>query len=349
MGASFQLQFPNLGITPLYPSLAEAYAVALAANQVLARGTVLGELIGASGVQTVVINNGSAGTFTLTYKGQTTGTIAYNASPNVGAGSVQAKLRALSTIGGDNVVVTGSAGSYTITFSDLLAFQTVALFTGDATSLTAGTNEVQTFSIIGTPTGGTFTLSFKSVATGTIAYNADAPTIQTALRAISTINGANVTVSGTNPGPFTVTFIGTLAAAPQPLLVGNGAALTGGSGMGVTVAEGTLGVIPLTIAQTTVGGAGTRGTFKAYASGNTDGSQVAKCILQFDCAVDASGNITLGGQTGGDEHHVTQPSAPAFFVGDFKCEHLTGLDATAVTALGRLTEGTTTSGIMRMP
>src|SRR5436305_6504339 len=48
----------------------------------------------------------------------------------------------------------------------------------------------------------------------------------------------------------------------------------------------------------------TPGTYKAYASGNADGSQVAKAILAFDIATDAGGLITLtptsGQSTGGE-------------------------------------------------
>ena len=49
----------------------------------------------------------------------------------------------------------------------------------DASSLTApagpGTNEVQTVTITGTPTGGTFTLTFRGATTGTIALRRGRP------------------------------------------------------------------------------------------------------------------------------------------------------------------------------
>lgn len=58
----------------------------------------------------------TAGTFTLTYNGQTTSALAYNAS----AATIQAALEGLSTIGSGNVVVTASsaptAGSYVLKF-----------------------------------------------------------------------------------------------------------------------------------------------------------------------------------------------------------------------------------------
>ncbi len=60
----------------------------------------------------------------------------------------------------------------------------------------------QTLSITGTPTGGTFTLTWNSVTTGAIAYNATALTVQTAL----TLAGLRGTVTCTG-GPLPGTLI----------------------------------------------------------------------------------------------------------------------------------------------
>lgn len=85
-------------------------------------------------VQVVTLTGGpTGGTFTLTYSGQTTGTIAYNAS----AATVDAALEALSNIGAGDVAVTGSAGGpWTVTFGGALAGTNVAQMTGSAASLT---------------------------------------------------------------------------------------------------------------------------------------------------------------------------------------------------------------------
>jgi hypothetical protein len=87
--------------------------------------------------QTGTITGGpTGGTFTLTYKGQTTAGIAYNAA----ASAVQTALIALSTIGAGNVTVSGSAGGpYTITFTGTLATDTTAL-TASGAGLTGGTS-----------------------------------------------------------------------------------------------------------------------------------------------------------------------------------------------------------------
>ena len=92
-------------------------------------------------------------------------------------------------------------------------------------------NGVQVVTITGTPTGGTFTLSYGGATTGALAYNAASATVQTALRALPGL--ATATVTGSAGGPFTVT-IGTVGVATGPI-TGNGSALTGGTSPAVVV------------------------------------------------------------------------------------------------------------------
>lgn len=98
------------------------------------------------------------------------------------------------------------------------------------------TNEVQTVTITGTPTGGTFTLSFRGATTAGLAYNAAAATVQTALQGLSTIGSSNATVAGSAGGPYTVTFAAALAATAVDEIVASGSGLTGGTASAVTVA-----------------------------------------------------------------------------------------------------------------
>lgn len=87
----------------------------------------------------------------------------------------------------------------------------------------------------------------------------------------------------------------------------------------------------------------TPGRYRAYASGNVDGSQVARVILQYACVTDASNNITWVGEWG-----QTTKAIPAYYAGVFSTADLTGLDAGAVTNLGgALVEGTVSAGIVR--
>ena len=91
---------------------------------------------GGNEVQLVTITSApTGGTFTLTYAGQTTSNIAYNAS----AATVDAALEALSNIGAGDVAVTGSAGGpWTVTFGTALANTNVAQMTGSGALLTGG-------------------------------------------------------------------------------------------------------------------------------------------------------------------------------------------------------------------
>lgn len=103
----------------------------------------------------------------------------------------------------------------------------------------AGTNEVQTIEVTGSPTGGTYTLTFDGQTTTALAYNANAAAILAALEALSNVDAGDLTVTGTNP--FTVTFIGKLGGANQSQLTST-PALTGGSTPTVAHATSTPGV-----------------------------------------------------------------------------------------------------------
>lgn len=116
----------------------------------------------------------------------------------------------------------------------------------DATTLTTGsggTNEVQTITITGTPTGGTFTQAFRGATSGAIAYNAIADAVETALEAMVTIGVGNVRVTG-GPGPgtpYVVTFVNALGHADQPLMTSDGDSLTGGTTPDAATAQTTAG------------------------------------------------------------------------------------------------------------
>lgn len=201
-----------------------------------------------------------------------------------------------------------------------------------------GTNERQSVTVTGGPTGGTFTLTYSGQTTAAIAYNANADEVRTALEALSTIGDGNVAVSG-GPGPgapFYVDFVGTLAGTNAAAMTASGASLTGGTTPGVT------------IATVTGGAAGTSGTWKAYDNDNTDGSGTPRGILVYDCQTDASGNIIYSATSGatGGEYGETHLYAPVYVAGYFACADLTGLDSRAVAALGRLLHGDIATGVL---
>jgi hypothetical protein len=210
-------------------------------------------------VQTVTITGTpTGGTFTLGFGSVLTTALAYNAT----ATTVDTALEVV--VGAGNVVVTGGPGpgtAYTVTFAGTLAGRNVTALTASGASLTGGTspavavttptpgvsavakNEVQAYTVTGTPTGGTYTLSYGGVATAGIAYNASAATVDTALELV--VGTGNVVVTG---GPsataqLTVTFGGDLASRDVSALTASAASLTGGTpviGVG-TIAAGASG------------------------------------------------------------------------------------------------------------
>ncbi|MGW0948431.1 phage tail tube protein [Streptomyces sp. NPDC002623] len=107
----------------------------------------------------------------------------------------------------------------------------------------AGTDEVQTVTITGTPTGGTYTLTFNGQTTAGIVYNATFSQVQSALEALSNIApGDVVCAGGPHPGTaVTVTFGGAYDGTDVPQMTASAASLTGGSSPAVTVTTTTPG------------------------------------------------------------------------------------------------------------
>lgn len=106
------------------------------------------------------------------------------------------------------------------------------------------TSEVQTLSITGTPTGGTFVLSFKGYTTSPIAYNATAAAVQTALEVLSSVGAGGIVATG---GPLpatavTLTFSNQLGGQSVPLITTASTNLTGGTTPAVVVTRTTSGV-----------------------------------------------------------------------------------------------------------
>jgi hypothetical protein len=117
---------------------------------------------------------------------------------------------------------------------------------GDMIYMTTASNasEVQTLSITGTPIGGSFKLKFRGYKTATIAYNATAANVVSALVALGTIGAGGVTATGGPlPGtPVVITFAGQLATQNVPSLVVTDSALTGGTTPVASVAVTTPGI-----------------------------------------------------------------------------------------------------------
>lgn len=196
---------------------------------------------------------------------------------------------------------------------------------GQMTGL-ADVADVQTITVSGTPTGGSFRLSFMGQTTAAIAYNAAAAAVQAALEALTTIGTGGVVCSGgAFPGtPVVVTFAGDLVNRWQPLVTLYSNSLTGGSSPTAT------------IAHTTPGGAA-GGMWRAYDDAQSDGTNIARAIVELDTEVSSFGNHTSGGGEWAAGSY--QKSAPAWIAGYFKTNELTGLDANGVGDLGKIVYG----------
>lgn len=168
------------------------------------------------------------------------------------------------------------------------------------TVTTAGaTGEVQTLTVSGTPTGGTFDVALSGYGTAeAIAYNATASVVQTALRAAW---GLAVTVSGTLSSGATLTFPD--AAGDVPLAVADGSDLSGGTTPDAVVTSTTPGVSGI---NTTHVGAGTGRDLRPFVIILKDGAVVKMICIELGEATQ-SGNTTYSGSAAAVYQFTLQP------------------------------------------
>ncbi|MDF2731438.1 MAG: carbohydrate-binding protein, partial [Desertimonas sp.] len=194
--------------------------------------------------QAVRVFNATAGTFTLTFNGQTTAALPFNAT----AAQVQTALRALSNLADTDVVVTGgpaNTANLSVSFRGAYTQQNLAQMTADSSALTvtptptatapvattaegsATTNERQTVRTLNA-TGGTFTITFQGQTTAALPFNATAAEVQAALIALSNVGETDVTVTGgpANTANLTVLFSGALGQTDLAQMTTDASALT---------------------------------------------------------------------------------------------------------------------------
>jgi hypothetical protein len=323
-------------------------AVNIAPNQTIVKGTVLAQVTAsASDVQTITMS-GSGGTFTisgvnpLTGLSFTTAALAYNIPTTTTATNLQAVLNALFAPG-TNVTVTGTAGSsYVITFGSNIATMPVQLMTLGTSLLTGGSATIAhttygafagtyaPYSILAAPTVA------PTVAVGT--STSDPPSASNAILWTYTYYDAS---GETTPSPAaslapdgthapTIASIAVPTGATGIRYYANGNLITSKTAAGVA-----------TITQTLL-----TASLSAVKSPTTNTTSIAACLAKYDMATDSMGQITMGGASGGSELGTTYTSLACYFSGWFRTQDLTGLDANAVTQLGKLKVGTTTSGVL---
>lgn len=201
----------------------------LTANQVLRlevkgsapfKGAILPQAFGTNAIQTLApIIPLTSGTFTLTWNGETTSAIDYDAT----AAEIQTALEALTNIGSGNVICGGgpvNTSAVSVQFIGTLKEKPQPLFTYtsslnvvsspttidivETVPIDVGVNQVFTLTPRDTLTGGIFRLKFGSVTTPTILFSASAANIQTACENTSLFNSGDVTAGG---GPINNTAV----------------------------------------------------------------------------------------------------------------------------------------------
>src|SRR6185437_9756755 len=122
-------------------------------------------------------------------------------------------------------------GGYTTSFLPVTAADAqvqAALIALPSIGGPAPVNAVQTLTVSGAPTGGTFQLSYNGATTAPIAFSTNAgvlaSNIQLAVDALSNLDG-NVVVANTGATTFTLNFGNNLAAAPVNLVALNSSGL----------------------------------------------------------------------------------------------------------------------------
>jgi RHS repeat-associated protein len=143
-------------------------------------------------------------------------------------------------------VGTNGTGTYTRPSTPAAASDTVL-----RTDTSYAGDNVQLVQLTGSPTGGTFTLTFNGQTTSAIAYNASAASVQSALQSLSSIGTGNALVANPTGSAWIVRFAGTLAGAVQPAITGTGSGLTGGTNPSVSITVTSLGGDAGRVQQTT--------------------------------------------------------------------------------------------------
>jgi hypothetical protein len=197
-------------------------------------------------IQKVNVSGTTGGTFTLSFDGQTTGNINYNAS----AATVETALEGLSNIASGDVDVSGSTPTWSVEFEGAYANRDVELMTGDGGSLTKsggysvvvdtvqqgtpGQNEIQHIWTNTDVTAGTWTITYGANTTSNIQWDATADDVQSALEGIADFSSGDISVTKLGTLNYLVEFVGDWSGADASLFDIDESSLTMGDPYGVT-------------------------------------------------------------------------------------------------------------------
>jgi hypothetical protein len=251
--------------------------------------------VGINDIQTLTFTgNPQGGTVTITFSGQTTSALSWEST----AGQVQTALQALSSIGSNNISVTGptgtsgnASGPFVCTFGGTLGTAAQPAMTLANNSLTGGTSP-------------SLTITHTQTGSANIPYNATAAQVSSYLTALSTIQSGNISVTGATGGPYTVTFIATLGNSLQPVITLGSNNFTGGTSPGVTFNHLTSGKAPIN-AQQTITVVGVGGSFTLTYGGittvpiayNAPATSVSAALQGLSSIT--SGGCAVSGSSGG--------------------------------------------------
>jgi hypothetical protein len=260
-------------------------------------GTIQESFPGTNEIQTVTTTS-TSGSYVLSYGGQQTASIAYNATNT----AFKAALADLNNLDAENISVTlstnGSTRTYTITFTHFNAEPLSVV-----SSALAGTNEIQTVAV--KATGGTYTLTYAGQTTAAIAYNASSATLRTRLGDLNNLDPEQISVAsgisgggrdeegGASTRTYTITFINMNAA----LLVASSTSNLSGSGKSITVTQGTQG-----IAHSIALGQGIQG-----APPVDEVQEITFVGVSSNKATDGTFTLTFNGETTGNIAHDASP------------------------------------------
>jgi hypothetical protein len=168
-------------------------------------------------------------------------------------------------------------------------------------------NDTQTIGMTGSVSAGTFELTFNSYTTPQISYLATAADVQAALVALPSVGTGNAVVTGPTGGPWQVVFQGTLGFTPQPDIIADNIALTGGT---VAVTHSILGVPAVDAVQTiTLINDPTDGTFTLTHESNT-----AVALAYNAAAIDVQDALAALPSIGTGNVAVTGPPVGPYIV-----------------------------------
>lgn len=151
--------------------------------------------------------------------------------------------------------------------------------------ITPAVNEQQLIGFSAVPDAGNWAISFNGNATSSLAFNAVAATIQTALRLLPGLS--DVTVAGSYAAGFTVVFAGSAGGINQPLLVISSNTLTATAvAVVVTVTETVAGAPAVDTTSVVVKG----NDIKIHAAPSSTNTQIK---AQVDASTTASALISV--------------------------------------------------------